>query len=565
MLTTLPPPQTKRALNLTKADRETWDLGDPLDREYRNEIFDHHPNALSNAMAATYKKQWKSKGRKDANYWLLKADEGINRNLVNIALSEDAISHLAKLKARKCQRLGLLFKKAKSIYEEQAKEVLKSGLKPPVINTKTTYISASKRMVCKQWWRKQIRKMSAREFETQAIKLGMVHRRKSIYVSDSIYGRYLDQARRNIETLSKLEMVNEQDESLDLIELLEHSLANPAIRRGELMTRIAGFDKVAVENGHDALLLTITCPSKYHARMSNTGDENPNYAGCSPRQSQAYLTALFARARARLAREGIGLYGFRVTEPHHDGTPHWHLLLFVEKQNTKNLIDVFRHYAMEENPDETGAKKHRFDVEHIDRNKGTAASYIAKYISKSIDGYGVDTDSYGKDAKQSAPKIVVWAKTFGIRQFQQIGGPPVGVWRELRRLKERPSGNMGEAFDAADSGDWAGFVNVMGGPFAIRSERTIKLAKLSATDLLTGEIRLNQYMEPASDQVYGVEEGSRSVCTRIHEWRIQTKTNDQEPGCNVTLREKDPLRNVNVTGYFEEIPYVNESPLEFCQ
>ena len=205
-------------------------------------------------------------------------------------------------------------------------------------------------MTCKQWWRKQMRKMSAREFESQAIKLGMVHRRKSIYVSDAIYGRYFDQAKRNIETLSKLEMVNEQDETIDLIELLEHSLANPAIRRGELMTRIAGFDKVAEESGHDGLFLTITCPSKYHARRWRSGDENPNYAGFTPRQSQAYLTCLFARARAQLAREDIRFYGFRVTEPHHDGTPHWHLLFFVEKQNTQNLIDIFRQYALEEDP-----------------------------------------------------------------------------------------------------------------------------------------------------------------------------------------------------------------------
>lgn len=263
-----------------------------------------------------------------------------------------------------------------------------------------------------------MRKMSAREFESQAIKLGMVHRRKSIYLSDAIYKRHCDQVCRNFETLSKLEMVNEQDETVDLIELLEHSLANPAIRRGELMARISGFDKVALENGHDGLFLTITCPSKYHARMSKSGDANPNYAGFNPAQSQAYLTQQFARVRAQLAREGIRFYGFRVVEPHHDGTTHWHLLVFVEKCNTKNLTDIFRQYALEESPNERGAQKFRFVVEHIDRSKGSAASYIAKYISKSIDGYGVDVDNYGKDAKQSAPKIVVWAKTFGIRQFQ---------------------------------------------------------------------------------------------------------------------------------------------------
>jgi len=39
---------------------------------------------------------------------------------------------------------------------------------------------------------------------------------------------------------------------------------------------------------------------------------------------------------------------------------------------------------MEESPDERGAKKHRFDVGHIYRNKGAAHSYLAKYISQSM-------------------------------------------------------------------------------------------------------------------------------------------------------------------------------------
>jgi len=90
------------------------------------------------------------------------------------------------------------------------------------------------------------------------------------------------------------------------------------------------------------------------------------------------------------------------------------------------------------------------------------------------------------------------------------------MWRELRGLKERPSGVTGKAFDAADSSGWAGFVMIMGGPFVKRSDRKIQLAKLSATNQLTGELRLNQYMGPASDQVYGVEaNGSITVWKKL--------------------------------------------------
>ena len=121
--------------------------------------------------------------------------------------------------------------------------------------------------------------------------------------------------------------------------------------------------------------------------------------------------------------------------------------------------------------------------------------YQLKYISKNIDGSDISKDLYGNDAKPAASNIDAWSATWNIRQFQQIGGPSVTVWRELRRLKESTQPEVVKAFIAADSGDWAAFVMAMGGAMLPRRNRPIHpyyQSKDNETiDMETGEVIQN--------------------------------------------------------------------------
>jgi hypothetical protein len=59
--------------------------------------------------------------------------------------------------------------------------------------------------------------------------------------------------------------------------------------------------------------------------------------------------------RSNWDRKGIKPYGFRVAEPQHDRTPHWHILLFVEPSQLETIKSIISHYALQEDGDEKGA------------------------------------------------------------------------------------------------------------------------------------------------------------------------------------------------------------------
>lgn len=153
----------------------------------------------------------------------------------------------------------------------------------------------------------------------------------------------------------------------------------------------------------------------------------------SPKDGQRYLVRIWSKMRTAFKDNSLSVYGMRVVEPHHDGTPHWHMMLFCERKQRQQIIDIMRRYALKEDGDERGAAKNRFEAKHL--NKGGAASYIAKYIAKNIDGYALDGQidhDTGKPLRDMTAAVTSWASTWRIPQFKAIGIPSMGAYRECR-------------------------------------------------------------------------------------------------------------------------------------
>ena len=388
------------------------------------------------------------------------------------------------------------------------------------------------RMTDAGWWRRQVRRSMARKEEAHAIDLGFVHRRAGVYASDDAVKRHGEQQRRNRVALEATEATNEEGLTMTLAELSAVGVSNPRIRRGELMTRIAGFEGFAKAAGHVGMFYTATAPSRMHARLAASGEENPKFDGTTPRECASYLSKTWAKARAWLHRRGINIYGFRVAEPHHDGTPHWHMLFFMLPQVVESVTACFRRYFCEADAHELNTEKAagaRFNAKAIDWKRGSAAGYISKYIAKNIDGAKNDLSSIGQAHDETeagtyevgasdevAPRVLAWASTWGIRQFQQIGGPGVTVWRELRRLREMEhQGDLFETWSAADVGNWEAFMRCQGGVEIARADRPVQLWK-------EDDGRKTKYAEPAGPVIVGVRLGDEITRTRIHQWEIRT-------------------------------------------
>lgn len=373
--------------------------------------------------------------------------------------STDAqICILAEQRASECMNFFMDVHGLGMVRPLMAAIVSAHGLVPPDMKDDQ---QAVLRMIDPTWWRRTMRREYGRLFEAAAIRLGRVSVRAGAYASDETVARRRGQVTRNKAALAKVAIVNELGQEFALDKVAAKGVSNKRIRRGELMLRLAGCEDVAIEAGHQGVFITLTAPSKYHAVLQKSGELNPRYAGAVPRQVQAYLQKTWACIRTAYGRLGIKPYGFRIAEPHHDGCVHWHALLFMPPENVEAFCAIVKRYALAEDGDEPGAAGQRVKFELIDSEKGSAAAYIAKYISKNIDddedNHDEVTDENGNLVKFSIDKasarVDAWAGVWGIRQFQPIGQPPVTVWREIRRVSEAEvkdaAPNVRAAWDAA--------------------------------------------------------------------------------------------------------------------
>jgi len=523
--------------------------------------FEKLPYRFRGAIARQYTRQYKKKGRRLANYLVVDSLNRLPKTACRLAADDGELVDYSKARAESASRVinrGLGDQALVQWFLTDQESRFKVDVPNPEKKgapKELTIESALERLKDPLWWRRAIRKSQGRTVEQAARDFDLVHKRAGIYSSEETLHRRKGQKCRNRQMLEEIMAINEEGDEYTLAQLSDLGTSNPEIRRGELMLRIDGFDKVAVEANHSRDFWTLTCPSYFHSHLSKSSERNPKYKGATPRDAQKWLSKVWARVRAKLDRLGIKLYGFRVAEPHHDGCTHWHLLVFSDSRESGiEARRVMLDYASKEDGEGRWMLSNDLSCSEFDTARmsakwiydGTrAAGYLAKYISKNICGHSVGKDLLGDDINTGMERVDAWAACWGIRQFQQIGGPPVTVWRELRRIADQEhSGILEKATVCADSPDWAGFVQVMGGPMVKRDDLPIRPAYLQEIKTDTGELPVNKYGELAAGRIVGVREMVGQVgglylnqiyhLTRFNNWSFEHGQKDEDQEGNKT-------------------------------
>lgn len=469
--------------------------------KFRAKIFSKH-YALRNELARGFLRYAVSESRLDhvaaveknanGNRWLLQMDSRLSLGGIaarSAVVDDDDICNVAKAAANNAKRaidaaLMLSFDEgvaaAKKRVERHGIEWDDSAKTPEKIREKQWSLVV--RVMDEIWWRRQLRRLYRRRVESVLREAGCVVKRRAPYISDWGVQQWRASQSANREILAGLFAESNEGDQLTLLECSDASVSNPVNRRNELMVRVRGMEEVAGALQLSGMLLTLTAPSKFHAYHIN-GSENKKFNGTTPRETMEYLNNVWALIRSAWQKEDIKTLGLRVCEPHHDGTPHFHFLLFIREDQRERAWQIFEQHALAVDGDEPGAAEHRCDYVIIDPGKGTAAGYVAKYIAKNIDGFGFkvgESDEEGKiPAIEGALRARAWASLWGVRQFQAIGSVSVTVYRELRRLAGDGAFEPDEVqacIAAADAGDWALFTEAMGGAWVKRADQLLSPA-----------------------------------------------------------------------------------------
>jgi hypothetical protein len=307
---------------------------------------------------------------------------------------------------------------------------------------------------------------------------------------------------------------------------LSECVRTPEARHAELYTLVKGQEDYFTGKGYVALFTTLTLPPAFHPKPSSS--VNSKWDGSTPADGHPWLTHRWQKLRADLKKYDIVMDGFRVTEPHKDGCEHWHVMSYVKPADLDFVKSkILRYFGHSEH-----AVKFKADfTKDVKNKKATAASYMLKYLIKTIGSGATKNTSAANDSvfESEAEAADAWRSTWGIRGFQFFGvlfGKQT-LWRELRRNEQQPDEPAARVLWRAARG---GRAKIFIARIAEENDEIALLKEEIAT--------LDEVVK--TSKVVGVEINGIRYVTHKTTWRIVTDYSSLNEDPEVTVIHKDP-------------------------
>ncbi|EPB6721858.1 replication endonuclease [Vibrio fluvialis] len=237
-------------------------------------------------------------------------------------------------------------------------------------------------------------------------------------------------------------------------------------KASELFAKVKGLETIAEEQSFGWAFLTMTAPAHLHANP--TSKDQKNWSRQRLKAAHEFLTNRWAAFGKKLANDNVpmksgAMFGVRVVEPHKDGTPHWHMVVFYNKSLEPYLFDnesgmfqrFFRHAA-------PALKVVIGKVSGEGREDvASASSYAFKYILKSLAVDFLNTDFQISDEnlnvtaiESAVNRLEAWKAAVNVRAYQVFGvSSNAGAWNAVRKvasktgkLAMRPEDNNGVSY-----------------------------------------------------------------------------------------------------------------------
>ena len=448
------------------------------------------------------------------------AKKNVDINLIDVEITGNELKQIARKCANMCfslknkfsndEKVNTFLKDTYSIDDLLKDFYLKNnqaklGVTLPAINFKSHLDDSKliKRLVTTKFWNKKLRDTIKRNRYLIFCHIGAVGKNMNKYAPIDAIENFKKQLLAQEHFVKNNVLFNEKTgEVIDLKDIV----STPEKRFNQMYTLIKGIDKYATDKKMVSAMITLTAPAKYHCNPQHGKNtwELSDYA--TQKEAQNWIAEKWNLVTMRLNKLQVEKIGLRISEAHTDGTPHWHALIYFNdgydnviknaiasvwnmknrKGKEKYQINITKKMVTKNGIVKKGNEKLIGSTAHvlnefsneanwidIDKAKGTAASYVCKYIAKtclydaknkSKFAQDLEVDSF-ENEKNNFLGVAATRSIWNIRAFQFFGLPQgsVGLWVMYRRQRNEILLDKLEIKrrDVACEGDFCSFIKLI--------------------------------------------------------------------------------------------------------